>query len=104
MILHYHAYFFHDTILTKYSDFFHFAHILVWMLSSTVAMLFINKLSEVLLKWTFELARKCVFVFFLVFVKHYLSFYNITLKLAKITSSIMIQPTKVRNTGVKGNV
>lgn len=73
------------------------------MLSSTVAMLF-NKLSEVLLKWTFELARKCVFVFFLVFVKHYLSLYNITLKLAKITSSIMIQPTKVRNTGVKGNV
>lgn len=72
------------------------------MLSSTVAMLF-NKLSEVLLKWTFELARKCVFVF-LVFVKHYLSLYNITLKLAKITSSIMIQPTKVRNTGVKGNV
>lgn len=71
-------------------------------------MLFINKLSEVLLKWTFEMASKCVFVICsyceaLLFL-FFLSLYNITLKLAKITTSIMIQPTKVRNTGVKGNM
>lgn len=50
-----------------------------------------------------------MFLYFLVFVKHYyfiffLSLCNITLKLAQITTLIMIQPTKVRNTGVKGNM